>query len=195
MNKWRKRYLQDLYASGVLLGFSAGSIACKSLIFSRNYPQRLNPLTQVHATKIDLYTIDSTWMEEGMKMKCFYFILSSMIQSSLCSIDLVQCLAILYSKFYIFEISEWMHEYMKLVNERINNPEIYLKSFKHQDLFFCLWDVLGKANYSSLAGTIQRFQECFLCTSRWQSLYTSHFSLTQIKGSKGWKKKERGMET
>lgn len=35
--------------------FSAGSTAYKYIIFSRNYPQRLNPLTQVHATKTDLY--------------------------------------------------------------------------------------------------------------------------------------------
>lgn len=31
--------------------FFAGSTACKYIIFSRKYPQRLNPLTQVHATK------------------------------------------------------------------------------------------------------------------------------------------------
>ena len=50
-NDWRKRYLWDLYASGILLGAFAGSVAWTYLIFSRNYPQRLNPLTQEHAIK------------------------------------------------------------------------------------------------------------------------------------------------
>lgn len=38
--------------------FFAGSTAYKYIIFSRNYPQRLNPLTQVHATKTDLYVYE-----------------------------------------------------------------------------------------------------------------------------------------
>lgn len=181
----KKRYFQDLCAPGVLLRFFAGSIACKYLIFSRNYPQRLNSLTQVHATKTDLYTIDSTWTEKGRKWNGF----SIKYHDLEISMDSAQCLAILevLHSILLKSVNEWINEWM---NEWIYQPGFHLKSLKHHNLFFVSSNVLGKTII--IPSAVQLFQKCFLYTSRWQSLFMSHLPLAregERKEARDWKRK------
>lgn len=129
--------------------FFDGSKTCKYLIFSRNYPQRLNPLTEVHAAKTDLCTTDSAWTEEGKNWEMI-FLSSTMVQSSLCSMSLAQCLATLevLNSILLKLVNEWISIHSRFSFKLLKASEPFLLSLSKANIRYC----------SSIWGTFSLYQ-------------------------------------